>query len=282
LISCEADKLSAKKIFDAFFHETSKKLGQNFLFDKKINGKIVSAAGNLTGKVIVEVGPGPGGLTLEILKHDVEKLYVVEIDRHWSDVWKNLCPLFRGKLEVIERNALEFDFQSIAPHVIISNLPYNISTQLLFKWLREFDLYESLVLMFQKEVADRLYAVPSTKSYGKLSVLTQWRSHVTKAFDVKPGSFFPSPKIRSTVVKFMPYKKKCPPDDFLFFSNLLTDVFMHRRKTILKALSKFVLYPEQFLLNLGYHKNTRAEEITVEDYIKTMVSSQIYLNTSHD
>jgi 16S rRNA (adenine1518-N6/adenine1519-N6)-dimethyltransferase len=262
------EKLSAKKIFDTFFHRVNKKFGQNFLFDEKINRKIVSTAGNLAGKTVAEVGPGPGGLTLEILKHDIKKIYVIEIDKHWSSVWKNLRPLFNGKLEVIEKNALEFDFPSIAPDAIISNLPYNISTQLLFRWLKEFNLYECLVLMFQKEVADRLYAIPSTKQYGKLSVLTQWKSRPAKIFDVEPGSFLPAPKIKSTVVKFTPYKKKCTSNDFLLFSNLLTNVFMHRRKIIIKTLAKFVPHPEQLLLSLGYDKNTRAEEITVDDYVK--------------
>ncbi|MDR1982301.1 MAG: 16S rRNA (adenine(1518)-N(6)/adenine(1519)-N(6))-dimethyltransferase RsmA [Holosporaceae bacterium] len=282
MILCDAEKLSAKKIFDSFFHEANKKFGQNFLFDEKINRKIVSVAGDLTGKVIAEVGPGPGGLTLEILKHNIKKIYVIEIDKHWSGVWKSLSQRFDGKLEIIEQDALNFDFQSIAPDMIISNLPYNISTQLLFKWLREFDLYESMVLMFQKEVADRLYAIPSTKSYGKLSVLTQWKSRVAKAFDVEPGSFFPAPRIRSTVVKFIPYKKKFTSDDFLFFSNLLASVFMHRRKVVVKTLANFFPHPEELLLNLGYHRNTRAEEITVDDYMKIMASSfRIYLDNQH-
>ncbi|MDR0632028.1 MAG: 16S rRNA (adenine(1518)-N(6)/adenine(1519)-N(6))-dimethyltransferase RsmA [Holosporaceae bacterium] len=262
------DELSAKKIFDAFSRAAKRSLGQNFLFDEKINRKIVSVAGDLTGKTITEIGPGPGGLTMEILRHPIKKMYVIEFDRHWSDVWRNLSRLFDGKLEVIEQDALKFDFGSIAPNVIISNLPYNISTQLLLKLLKEFDRYERLVLMFQKEVADRLYAVPSTKSYGRLSVLSQWKSRVEKAFDLEPGSFFPPPKVRSTVVKFTPYPRNQSFDNFNLFSDLLTAAFTHRRKNVVKSLSKFCIDAKQILQELGYGPNTRAEEISVENYTK--------------
>jgi 16S rRNA (adenine1518-N6/adenine1519-N6)-dimethyltransferase len=265
-----AEGLSAKKIFDAFPCGIKRKLGQNFLFDEKINRRIVSVAGDLTGKTIVEIGSGPGGLTLEILRHPIKKVYVVEFDRHWSGVWRNLSQLFGEKLEVVEQDALKFDFRSIAPNVVISNLPYNISTQLLLKLLKEFDCYGSLVLMFQKEVADRLYAVPSTKSYGRLSVLSQWKSRVEKAFDLEPGSFFPPPKIKSTVVKFTPYHENQSFDNFNLFSDLLTAAFAHRRKNVHKSLSKFCVNAKQILQELGYDANTRAEEITVENYIRFM------------
>jgi len=264
------EDLSAKKIFDAFPNRATKKFGQNFLFDGKINRKIVTVAGNLAGKVVAEVGPGPGGLTLEILKQDVEKLYLIEMDRHWCEVWRNLAPLFNGKLEIIECDALRFDLKTISPNVIISNLPYNISTQLLCKWLREFDLYETLVLMFQKEVADRLYAVPSTKSYGRLSVLTQWKSSVSRAFDLESGSFFPPPKVRSTVVKFVPHHVRGMQDNFDLLSDLLNRAFAQRRKTVIKALAEFPGDTGQILSQLGYGKNVRAEQITVDHYIKIL------------
>ncbi|MDR2158070.1 MAG: 16S rRNA (adenine(1518)-N(6)/adenine(1519)-N(6))-dimethyltransferase RsmA [Holosporaceae bacterium] len=264
------EELSAKKIFDGFFGGVRKKFGQNFLFDEKINRKIVSVAGDLTGKVVAEVGPGPGGLTLEILKQDIKKLYVIELDPHWSEVWRNLARLFNGKLEVIEQDALGFCFKNISPHAIISNLPYNISTQLLFKWLEEFHLYECLVLTFQKEVADRLRAKPSTKAYGKLSVLTQWKSRVSKAFDLKAGAFFPAPEVKSTAMKFIPYGANDMYANFNLFSNLLTAAFQHPRKVVIKSLSKFLQNPEDSLLKLGYGKNARAGEIALDDYIEIL------------
>jgi 16S rRNA (adenine1518-N6/adenine1519-N6)-dimethyltransferase len=265
--------LSSKEIFDQFGGGTNKKLGQNFLFDANINRRIVSVAGDLSHKVVVEIGPGPGGLTLEILQKSVKKLYVIEFDKHWADVWRKLKNQYFGdKLEVIECDALSFDLQDISPNVIVSNLPYNISTQLLFRWLPEFHRYEKLVLMFQKEVADRLYARPSTKSYGRLSVLSQSVSVISKAFDLEPGSFFPAPKVKSTVVKFEPFSE---PSYSEKLSNILTDAFCHRRKVVSKSLKKYFADPDTVLQNLGYKPNARAEEISVNDYLKMIcLSSQ--------
>jgi 16S rRNA (adenine1518-N6/adenine1519-N6)-dimethyltransferase len=263
-------ELSAKKIFDAFRCGVNRNLGQNFLFDPRINRRIVGLAGDLIGKTVVEVGPGPGGLTLEILRSNVRKLYIVELDRRWCEVWRELVPLFGGRLEVVEVDALKFDFKSVSPNVIISNLPYNISTQLLFGWLEEFDLYETLVLTFQKEVADRLCAEPATSAYGKLTVLARWKSKVEKGFDLEAGSFFPVPGVRSTAVRFSPYPREKAPEDFGLFSRLLAKAFMHRRKTVSKALSAFFGDPEKLLLDLGYGRNTRAGEISVADYVKML------------
>ncbi len=258
-----SDQLTAKSIFSAFPNATTKRFGQNFIFDSNINEKIVASAGDLENKVVMEVGPGPGGLTLEILKRSIKKLYVVEIDERWADVWRKLSKRFNGKLEVIEQDALKFDEKKISPQVIISNLPYNISTLLLTKWLADFDRYERLILMFQKEVADRLYAKKSTKSYGKLSVLAQWKSEVEKAFDLDPGCFSPPPKVKSTVVKFFP---KVVREDYELFSKILNDAFLHRRKLLVKALKKYSENIEEILKDLGYSRLVRAEEISVEDF----------------
>ena len=211
-----SEELSAKKIFSIFTNKAEKKFGQNFIFDENINRKIVSSAGDLSDQIVMEVGPGPGGLTLEILKQPIKKLYILEIDKRWVEVWKTLSPLFNGKLEVVETDALKFDLNKIAPQIIISNLPYNISTQLLIKWFPNFDTFKILVLMFQKEVADRLYAKPMTKNYGRLSVLAQWKSQVEKVFDLDPGCFSPPQKVKSTVVKSIP--RKTFSENFFLFS----------------------------------------------------------------
>ena len=137
-----SDQLTARKIFDAFQNRTAKRFGQNFLFDENINRKIVASAGDLSGKVVMEIGPGPGGITLEILKQPIKKLFVVEVDKRWAEVWRRLSVLFEDKLEVIEKDALRFCEETISPQVIISNLPYNVSTVLLTKWLKDFDKYE--------------------------------------------------------------------------------------------------------------------------------------------
>ncbi|GHT93408.1 hypothetical protein FACS1894122_08580 [Alphaproteobacteria bacterium] len=328
--------LSAKWIFENYYRKTHKKFGQNFLFDENINSRIVSTAGDLQNKIVVEIGPGPGGLTLEILKRNPKKLYVIEYDNHWASVWRELRPMFGDKLEVIECDALMVAPQAFthldsvsalqahypygsegseaenacgatthavragltstctesastlqAYHAygsegseaekgsnvtLVSNLPYNISTQLLFKWLPQFDLCETYVLMFQKEVADRLCAVPSTKSYGRISVLAQWRSTVRKVFDLEPGSFSPPPKVKSSVLQFVPFSRdECDHyEDFECFSQILTDVFMHRRKIMLGPMKKYFQNPVEVLQSLGYDSNTRAEQISVQDFIKIL------------
>ncbi|MDR0555971.1 MAG: 16S rRNA (adenine(1518)-N(6)/adenine(1519)-N(6))-dimethyltransferase RsmA [Holosporaceae bacterium] len=262
------EKISARKIFSEFPQKTKKKFGQHFLFDERVNRRIVEEGGDLTDKVVVEVGPGTGGLTLEILGQSIKKLYVVEIDPHWSTVWKDLSTYFEGRLEVVEQNALDFDFQSIQPQILIANLPYNISTALLRKWIMDAHSYERLILMFQKEVADRLCARPSTKAYGRLSVLTQWRLRVKKAFDIEPGSFFPPPRVKSSVLTLMPYPEEQLMVNFYPFSELLTIAFSHRRKSVLKSLT--VAFPDakQILQSLGYNSSVRAENISVTDYVK--------------
>ncbi len=260
--------ITAKSIYNNSPFFAKKNFGQNFLFDEKINNKIVTTAGDLNNKIVMEVGPGPGGLTLEILKYSIKKLYIVEYDLRWVEVWNNLKHLFLDKLEIIYCDALKFNELIISPQIIISNLPYNISTQLLFKWLRNFDRYETLVLMFQKEVADRLYAKPGTKFYGKLSVISQWKSKVRKMFDLEPGSFFPSPKVRSTVVKFQPYIKDELDKDFDLFLKIVGDSFLHKRKIIVKSLRKYIPNIENILNDMGYSKLIRAEELSINDFKK--------------
>ncbi|MDR2723916.1 MAG: 16S rRNA (adenine(1518)-N(6)/adenine(1519)-N(6))-dimethyltransferase RsmA [Holosporaceae bacterium] len=266
MMSDDTAELSAKDIFNRFPKNIERKYGQNFLFDERINRRIVSAAGDLRDKIVTEVGPGPGGLTLEILKLPIKKVYVLEFDPHWCSVWRDLSHLFDGKLEIIEANALEFNFRSISSNIIIANLPYNISVRLLFKWLHELDEYEKLILMFQKEVARRLCAVPTTKSYGKLSVLVQSLASVSSLFDVAAGNFYPSPKVTSTVVDIAPKPKYHPPA--VSFLQLLDAAFGHRRKVVAKALTLISADASKYLQALGYGSNTRAEEISVDDYVR--------------
>lgn len=264
---------SAREVFKRFPDRADKRLGQNFLFDPKINKRIVDVAGSLDGKIIAEIGPGPGGLTVEILKQNVQKLYVIEADPHWAEVWRNLQRnYFQNKLEVVECDALKFDMRSISPQIIISNLPYNISMKLLVRFWNNFSDYECLVLMFQKEVAERICAKSGTKIYGKPSVLAQWLSRVIKIFELEPGSFFPPPKVKSTVLKFEPYKSIKGIEHLHFFSKMLDEVFRCRRKIILKSLQKFSPNAEEVIKQLGYSATTRAEEIKAEDYVKIMLN----------
>ena len=243
-----------------------KELGQNFIFNEYICKNIVDAAGDLKNKIVVEIGPGAGGLTLEILRRNVKKLYIVEYDQHWVNVWTNLSQYSNGTLEVIHADALRFDISSLKPQVVISNLPYNISTQLLYKWFNNFSSFERLVLMFQKEVADRRIAQPKTKAYGQMSVLSQWLSNIEKVCDLEPEDFSPPPKVKSSVLKFAPYKKIEHSELYDDFMRFLTKAFSQRRKVIRKNIANDKTFNE--LLQMGYLENTRAEEISVSDYVK--------------
>ena len=262
--------ISARELFDKYCARASKKLGQNFLFDENINRKIISVAGDLSEKIVLEVGPGPGGLTLEILKCNPKKLYVVEYDAHWAKIWNELATEFEGKLQVIQMDALNLNLREISPQIIISNLPYNISTQLLQRWLVNFDVCDQYVLMFQKEVAERICAKPNTKAYGRLSVLCQLKSDVKKIFDLEPGSFFPPPKVKSSVVKFIPFREGqlLSEKQYAKLEKFLSAAFAQRRKVILKCMRDFFENPEVILAELGYNCDVRPEQISVNDYKK--------------
>lgn len=259
--------MSPKEIYERYRQQAKKNLGQNFIFDQNINRKIVDAAGDLTDKIIVEVGPGPGGLTLEILRRNIKKLYIIEYDTHWCDVWSNLQKEYKN-LELIRGDALQVDITLLNSEVVISNLPYNISTKLLYKWFEKFSSFERLILMFQKEVADRIIARPCTKDYGKLSVIAQWLSSVYKVCDLSPDVFSPPPRVYSSVLKFIPNKNVQCFDKYNDFCKLLTEAFSARRKVVRKNIKESAIF--QKLVQLGYTDNTRAEEISVDDYVSLL------------
>ena len=177
---------------------------------------------------------------------------------------------FNKKLQVIQMDALKLKLDEISPQIVISNLPYNISTQLLQRWLVDFDICEQFVLMFQKEVAERICAKINTKAYGRLSILCQLKSDVKKIFDLEPGSFFPPPKIKSSVVKFIPFRKDqtLPAEKYDKLERFLSSAFSQRRKVIIKCMRDFFENPETVLKELGYNCDVRPEQISVNDYKK--------------
>lgn len=260
--------LSPQKIYNEYRQSMRKELGQNFIFDENINKKIIDAAGDLSDKTVAEIGPGPGGLTLEILRRNVRKLYIIEYDPHWCEVWRGLQQYSGGKLELIQGDAMKIDIIGLKPQKIISNLPYNISTQLLYKWFGNFPMFDELVLMFQKEVADRIIAKPKTKAYGQMSVISQWLSEIEKICDLPPDVFSPPPKVHSAVLRICPKKHVPNFDKFHDFVKLLTEVFSQRRKVVRKNIHNPLIFNE--LLKMGYSGNTRAEEISAEDYVRLL------------
>ena len=266
--------LSARDILNRFSHVARKQLGQNFLLDPVINQRIVSNLGDLKGKKILEIGPGPGGLTVELLSHQLEELYLVELDKRWIDAWTQLKTEFDLPITIIEADILQFDLSTINPSIVVSNLPYNVSTAALSRLWHHFHSYEQLLLMFQKEVADRICAQPNSKDYGGISVISQWLSDVKKIQTLEAGSFFPAPKIKSTVVKFTPRKITQTDEMISNMQQMLNSCFSQRRKKVIKALEKLIPNAHERLAQLGYSLDTRAEQISVEDFVKLCLEKQ--------
>ena len=183
-----------------------KGLGQHFLLDLNLTRRIARAAGDLTGVTVIEVGPGPGGLTRALLETSAHRVVAVERDERCVTALAELVEAAAGRLQVVAGDALAVDLSTLAdvPRAVVANLPYNIATPLLLGWLRQFDRFQSLTLMFQKEVAERLTAAPGTKSYGRLSVITQWRAEARTLFTLPARAFTPPPKVDSAVVRLTP------------------------------------------------------------------------------
>lgn len=251
-----------------------KSLGQNFLLDLNITDKIVRAAeamgGALSDLTVFEIGPGPGGLTRSLLATNVKKVIAIEFDDRAVAALQDVVKVSEGRLDVIKGDALHADLLDMAdgPRAIIANLPYNISTVLLLKWLREVrqdpGSYKFMALMFQKEVAERLYAKPHTKSYGRLTVMTQWLCETAKAFDLPPEAFSPPPKVTSSVMVIKPKILNGNQPNFETMEKILATGFQQRRKMIRTSLKPYL----EKLEKLGIDPTLRAENLSVEDYLK--------------
>lgn len=246
----------------------NKALGQNFIFDMNITDRIVRAAGNLSDKTVIEIGPGPGGLTRSILKAFPKKLITIEKDRTCLQVQHTLAEVSEGLLIPIEADALKVEESEIAtpPFVVIANLPYNISTVLLVKWLESLQHFEKFTLMFQKEVVDRLSAAPSSKDYGRLSVMTQWLCDVQPQFDVPPSVFMPPPKVMSAIVNIIPRPKPLYPASYHHLSLVVRTAFNERRKMLRGSLKTLIPDCEKTLESLGITPTLRAENLTIEQF----------------
>lgn len=259
---------SLRDVIRDFDLRAEKKLGQNFLLDTNITDKIVRHCGDLSGLTIFEIGPGPGGLTRSLMAAEPEKIIAIEFDDRAVAALQSLVAHGAGRLEVLKGDALNTQLTTMAhdPRAIVANLPYNISTVLLLKWLKEIwtdpKSYRFMTLMFQKEVVERLLAKPGTKDYGRLSVMTQWLCHVSKAFDLPPEAFSPPPKVTSSIAIFKP-RDNAPQADFAKMEKILGTAFNQRRKMIRSSMKQFI----DVLEELGIDTSLRAENLSVENYI---------------
>jgi 16S rRNA (adenine1518-N6/adenine1519-N6)-dimethyltransferase len=246
--------------------DARRSLGQHFLLDGNVTARIVRAAGPLSGRHVIEVGPGPGGLTRALLDSAAASVIVIEIDPRAAAAMRELAAEASGRLTVIEADALGLDLSSLTPppRQIVANLPYNIATPLLVGWLRQADRFEALTLMFQLEMAERICAVPGAPAYGRLSVLAQWVADVTIALRLPPEAFVPPPKVSSAVVSLRPHAMQPHPVLFAAMERLTAAAFGQRRKMLRGALRS--LGGERLLAESGISADRRAETLDVDAF----------------
>ena len=262
-LTVEANGLLAKK-----------SLGQNFLLDRNITDKIISLSLNKQNLDsyknchVFEVGPGPGGLTRAVISNNPEKMTVIELDERCIKIMQDINSKTNNILEILNQDALKFDFtypEDFSKH-IVSNLPYNISVPLLTKWLYDIKHYNSLTLMFQKEVADRIQAKTSSKEYGRISVLAQLQCKISRLLDLNPECFTPAPKIWSSVLLFQPIEKTLTKEEIIKLERLTAQTFSMRRKMIRQSLKSFKNL-DSVCEEIGIQTTMRPEEITPEQFL---------------
>ena len=249
-----------------------KSLGQNFLLDLNLTARIARAAGPLQNVTLIEVGPGPGGLTRALLALGARRVIAIERDERAVGALAEIAAHYPGRLEVIAGDALDVDPRPLlngGAARIVANLPYNIATPLLVAWLTVEPWppwYDSLVLMFQREVAARIVAPPGSKTYGRLSVLANWRSETKILFDVAPSAFVPPPKVTSSLVRFVPRPKPLACDRTAL-ERVTQAAFGQRRKMLRQSLKALTPDALALLAAAGLEPTARAEDIPVEGFV---------------
>jgi len=241
-------------------------LGQHFLLDSNLTARIVRQAGALAGRHVLEVGPGPGGLTRALLASDAASVTAVELDRRAVAAVTELAADAGGRLRVVEADALRADPVALVPppRHIVANLPYNIASPLLVGWLRQADVFERLTLMFQQEVAERICAEPGTAAYGRLSVLAGWTCDAAIVMRIPPEAFTPPPKVWSAVVSLTPHAVQPPPALFATMERLTAAAFGQRRKMLRGSLRG--LGGEGLLTKAGIAADRRAETLSIAEF----------------
>ena len=245
-----------------------KSLGQHFLLDPNLCAKIARAAAPVDQVTVLEIGPGPGGLTRALLEAGARRVVAVERDQRCVAALADLVRAWPDRLEIIAADALKVDLDErlSGPVKIVANLPYNVGTALLIRWLAAPERYISLTLMFQKEVAARLTAAPGTKDYGRLSILAQWRCETRRLFDVSAKAFTPPPKVTSTVIQLVPRPVPLFPAEPAALARVTAAAFGQRRKMMRAAMKGLVADREKFLIANGVDPRVRAEMLEIEKF----------------
>ncbi len=259
-----------RQVIAAHGLKADKALGQNFLLDINLTDKIVRSTGNLSGINVIEIGPGPGGLTRSLLKSAAASVTAIEFDCRAVAALADLQSAFPDRLKVIEADALKADLLALVPppRAVIANLPYNIATPLLIGWLQQVrehqDAFRSLTLMFQKEVAQRITAAPGEKPYGRLAVIAQWLCEAERAFDVPASAFTPAPKVTSSIVHLTPRALGEDEPDFAAVEKVTAAAFGQRRKMLRTTLKPYI----EMLETLGVDPTKRAEELPHDIFVR--------------
>lgn len=249
-----------------------KSLGQNFLFDLNLTRRIARSAAPLADCTVVEIGPGPGGLTRALLMEGATRVIAVERDERALPALAEIAAAYPGRLQIVSDDAMAIDWASLVkgPTKIVANLPYNIATPLLTGWLSASawpSWFSSLTLMFQKEVAERIVAKPGGKDYGRLSILCQWRCTCSKLFDVNRSAFTPPPKVTSSIVQLIPRPAVEGDCSLAALERVTASAFGQRRKMLRQSLKAAFPEPEPVLAALGIDPQERAENIPVSGFV---------------
>jgi 16S rRNA (adenine1518-N6/adenine1519-N6)-dimethyltransferase len=246
-----------------------KRLGQHFLLDPQLLARIARAAGELHGRTVLEVGPGPGGLTRALLAAGADRVIAIERDPRCVLAVRELAAAAGGRLEVIEADALTVDPAQLGGNVVaVANLPYNLGTALLLRWLERLEAFDSLTLMFQREVAERLAAAPGTSVYGRLSVIVQWLCDVRMVLHLPARAFVPPPQVASTLVHLRPRPQPLAPADKPSLERVLAAAFGQRRKMLRRSLKGVTADPGALLDAAGVPPTARAEDIDVAGFCR--------------
>jgi 16S rRNA (adenine1518-N6/adenine1519-N6)-dimethyltransferase len=247
-----------------------RRLGQHFLLDPAILRRIALAAGDLSGRTVLEVGPGPGGLTRALLAAGASRVIAIERDPRCVAALAELAEATQGRLALIEADALSLDLADLTSEriTIVANLPYNVGTALLLRWLDRLERVDSLTLMFQREVAERLVALPRSRSYGRLSVLVQWLCEARLLMHLPAGAFLPPPKVASILVQLVPRPEPLAPAARPALERVLAAAFGQRRKMLRSSLKPLTPEVDTLLTRAGVAGSARAEEIDIAGFCR--------------
>jgi 16S rRNA (adenine1518-N6/adenine1519-N6)-dimethyltransferase len=260
-----------RDVIEAHDLRAEKSLGQNFLLDLNITRRIVSTCKNIAGHHVIEIGPGPGGLTRALLESEALSLTAIEFDPRAIHALAELKTIAGDAFHIIHGDALAFDLTAItlAPRAIVANLPYNIATVLFINWLKKVDDFSFMTLMFQKEVAQRIVAKPNTEHYGRLAVLAGWLGEAKIAFDLHPKAFTPAPKVTSSVLSFIPKHDRRRDIEFKAVETITAAAFGQRRKMLRQSLkSLFGAETISVLEGLNINPEARAETLAVDEFLR--------------